>query len=189
MGQGKNLSSTAQRAAEKRLAEQAEEIKNQELVEMATAAKIWPEPSTKLKTLTKLRDQRLLKGHRLGKWKEPGEHRILSLQPGEIILFVPFIRHGLNLPACPFFHGLLHYYSITLNHLNPNSFLHLSVFVHLCETFLGIPSSITLFYYFSRQKPHPNAMKPHVLGGADIQFCTGKKSEYFDYTLVDSVKD
>jgi hypothetical protein len=26
-----------------------------------------------------------------------------------------------------------------LNHLTPNGVLHLSVFVHLCEIFLGIP--------------------------------------------------
>jgi hypothetical protein len=59
------------------------------------------------------------------------------------------------LPACPFLHGFLNYYGIKLNHLNLNSILHLSFFVHLCETFLGIPPSITLFRYFFKLKPHP----------------------------------
>jgi hypothetical protein len=78
---------------------------------------------------------------------------------------------------------------IKLNHLNSNSIFHLSVFVHLCETFIGIPPSITLFHYFFKLKPHPNAANPNVLGGVGIQFRLEKKQEYFDYTLVDSVKD
>jgi hypothetical protein len=77
----------------------------------------------------------------------------------------------------------------TAYHLNPNSILRLSVFVHLCETFLAIPPSITLFCYLFKLKPHPSAAKPNVLGGVKIQFCLKKKQEYFDYTLVDSVKD
>ena len=96
-----------------------------------------------------------------------GEHQIPNFEPGEIVLFVLFIEHGLGLPASPFLHGFLHNYGITLNHLNPNSILHLSIFV-LCETFLGIPPSITLFYYFFKLKPHPNATNPSVLGGAII---------------------
>jgi hypothetical protein len=44
------------------------------------------------------------------------------------------------------------------------------VFVHLCETFLGIPSSFTLFCYLFKLKPHPSVAKPSVLGGTEIQF-------------------
>jgi hypothetical protein len=91
-----------------------------------------------------------------------------SLRSGQIVLFVPFVEHGLCLSACPFLHGFLHYYGIKLNHLNPNSILHLSVFVHLCETFLEISPSTTLFRYFFKLKPHPSAAKPNVLGGAGI---------------------
>jgi len=119
----------------------------------------------------------------------PGEQRIPNLEPGEIVLFVPFIEHGLGLPTSPFLHGFLHYYGITLNHLNPNSILHLSIFVDLCETFLGIPPSITLFCYFFKLKPHPDATNPSVLGGASIQFHVGRKNEYVHYTLVDSIKN
>jgi hypothetical protein len=46
-----------------------------------------------------------------------------------------------------------------------------------------------LFRYFFKLKAHPNSTKPQVLGRAGIQFWLGKKHEYFDYTLVDSVKD
>jgi hypothetical protein len=130
-----------------------------------------------------------LPDQKLGEWKGPGEHCIPNLELGEIVLFVPFIQHGLGLLACPFLHGLLHYYGITLNHLNPNSILHLSIFIHLRETFLGIPPSITLFHYFFKLKPHPNVGNPRVLGGASIQFWVGKKKEYLHYTLIDSMKN
>jgi hypothetical protein len=184
MGRGQSS-----RSNKKSWEEQLQEVENRELVEMAAATKIWLAPSTKEKDLRELRDQRLLSEQRLGEWREPGEHRVPSLNPSEIVLFVPFIRHGLGLPACPFFRGFLHFYRLTLNHLNPNSILHLSCFVHLCETFLGTPPSITLFCYFFRLKPHPSAAKPNVLGGAAIQLRTRKKAEYLDYSLVDSCRD
>jgi hypothetical protein len=47
------------------------------------------------------------------------------------------------------------------------------VFIHLCETFLGILSSISLFRYFFHLKPHPQS----------------KKGSFFDYNLVDSIKE
>jgi hypothetical protein len=119
----------------------------------------------------------------------PGEHRVPSLNPGEIVLFLPFVRAGLCLPAFAFLHRFLGYFDISLNHLTPNRVLHLSTFVHFCETFLAIPSSITLFRYFFRLKLHPKSNNTSVLGGCGIQFHQNKQKEFFEYTLVDLVKD
>jgi hypothetical protein len=44
------------------------------------------------------------------------------------------------------------------------------VFVHLCETFFGIPSSISLFRYFFCLKPHAWSDNISPLGGCGIQF-------------------
>jgi hypothetical protein len=63
------------------------------------------------------------------------------------------------------------------------------VFVHLCEAFLGIPPSISLFRYFFRLKPHPQSDNISPLGGCGIQFRQGKKNLFFDYDLVDFVKE
>jgi hypothetical protein len=63
------------------------------------------------------------------------------------------------------------------------------VFVHFCEAFLGILSSITLFHYLFHLKPHPRSDNTSVLGGCGIQFHQNKHKEYFEYTLVDSMKD
>jgi hypothetical protein len=162
---------------------------NPELVEMVAVTKIWSTPSTKSKHLKRLHEQHLLPEQRLGRWEALREHQVPALRSSQIVLLIPFVEHGLCLPTCPFLHGFLYYYGINLNHLNPNSILHLSVFVHLYETFLGILPSITLFRYFFRLKPHPNTASPHVLGGVGIQFHLGKKQEYVDYSLVDSMKD
>jgi hypothetical protein len=56
----------------------------------------------------------------------------------ESVIYVPFLIRGLALPISPFFRGLLDFYNLNLTHLNPNSILQISIFVHLCEAYLGI---------------------------------------------------
>jgi hypothetical protein len=50
---------------------------------------------------------------------------------------MPFLIRGLALLVSPFFHGILDFYSSNLTHLNPNYVFQITVFVHLCEAFLG----------------------------------------------------
>jgi hypothetical protein len=88
------------------------------------------------------------------------------------------------LPASTFLHRFLHYFGISLNHLTPNVVLHLSVFVHLCEAFIGIVPSIFLFRFFFRLKPHPRSDNTSLLGGCGIQFCQGKKTLFFIMMLL-----
>ena len=64
---------------------------------------------------------------------------------GEIVAFAPYLERGLRFPCSFFFSGLLHYYRIKLHHLTPNSFVHISIFVHLCKAFLGIEPHFELF--------------------------------------------
>jgi hypothetical protein len=54
----------------------------------------------------------------------------------ESVIYVPFLIHGLALLISPFFRGLLDFYNLNLTHLNPNSILQISIFVHLCEAYL-----------------------------------------------------
>jgi hypothetical protein len=58
--------------------------------------------------------------------------------PHESVVYVPFLIRGLALPISPFFRGLLDFYNLSLTHLNLNSILQISIFVHLCEAYLGI---------------------------------------------------
>jgi hypothetical protein len=56
----------------------------------------------------------------------------------EFVIYVPFLIYGLALAVSPFFRGLLDFYDLNLTHLNPNSILQVSIFIHLCEAYLGI---------------------------------------------------
>jgi hypothetical protein len=87
----------------------------------------------------------------------------------EIVSFCAFSKRGLALPTCSFFRGLLYFYGIELQHLNPNSICHISIFIHFCEAFLGIEPHWALFRYLFRMKPQPTAKNPSVIGGASIQ--------------------
>jgi hypothetical protein len=68
----------------------------------------------------------------------------------EIVVFSSYFQHGFGLPACDFLRGLLDHYQIELVHLNPNSILQITIFVHLCEAFMGISPNFPLFknYFF-----------------------------------------
>ena len=78
---------------------------------------------------------------------------------------------------------------VQVHHLTPNSILHISIFVHLCEAFLGNEPHFDLFQYFFHLKPHPNESKVDVVGGAGLQFRQGRKTKYIPYESSDKVID
>ena len=67
----------------------------------------------------------------------------------EIVAFAPYLERGLRFPCSFFFSGLLRYYRIQLHHLTPNSFVHISIFVYLCEAFLASSPILNSFDSFS----------------------------------------
>ena len=87
---------------------------------------------------------------------------------GEIVSFTPYFEWGLGLPCSNFFSRFLYYYGIQLHHFTPNSFVHLSIFVHLCEAFLGIESHFEFFHHLFHLKPQPNSTKLDIVGGVGI---------------------
>jgi hypothetical protein len=109
----------------------------------------------------------------------------------EIPIFARFAEHGLALPTSDFFKGLMGYYGIEyLNlNLNPNGIFHTAVFIHFCETFLGIKPHWILFRKFFRVKPQPSASNPRVVGGAGIQMREDAAEQYLSYKLIDSNQD
>jgi hypothetical protein len=69
--------------------------------------------------------------------------------------------------------------------LNPNGVFHVSVFVHLCETFLGIKPHCILFRKFFRVKPQLSTNDPRVVGGAGIQMREDAADQYLAYKLIE----
>ena len=103
--------------------------------------------------------------------------------------FAPYFERALGLPFSNFFFGLLYYYEIQLCHLTPNSFVHLSIFVHLCEAFLGIEPHFELFCHLFHLKPQPNSKELDVVGGAGIKLRQRMDKVYIPYKLSGKVID
>jgi hypothetical protein len=104
----------------------------------------------------------------------------------EVVVFTPFFYQRLGLPVCDFAHQVLDFYKLELSHLNPNGILHLSIFIHLCEAFLGVHPHLPLFGHLFLVKPQPNKARPSVLGGAGIQLRSSRV--YIPMRLIPSNK-
>ena len=65
----------------------------------------------------------------------------------EVISFIPLHFLGFGLPVHPLLRWLLYYYGLRLHDLTPEGILHLSVFIMLCEGFLGIPTHYDLWRF------------------------------------------
>jgi hypothetical protein len=82
------------------------------------------------------------------KWRLPGNKDHPNPLPGYVMSFAHFHERGLRIPMSKFFQGLLHHYMIELQNLNPNSVLWITVFVTLCEGYLGIKPNFALWKYY-----------------------------------------
>jgi hypothetical protein len=84
------------------------------------------------------------------------------------------ICHGVTVPTedthesvvyAPFLlRGLLDFYHLNLTHLNPNSILQISIFVHLCEAFLGVLPHFGLWKYLYHCRPGMAAGQHQLVG-------------------------
>ena len=66
----------------------------------------------------------------------------------ELVVFEDYFYRGFGVPIHPFLRGLIDYYEISLCNLGPNSILHVSVFIHFYEAYLGILPRFDLFHHF-----------------------------------------
>jgi hypothetical protein len=106
----------------------------------------------------------------------------------ESVIYVPFLLRGLALPVSPFFRGLLDFYHFNLTHLNPNSILQISIYVHLCEAFLGVLPHFGLWKYLYHCRPGMAGGQHQLVGGASLEMRRGRKTEYLEIPLKDSIK-
>lgn len=66
-------------------------------------------------------------------------------ESGQIVTFAIFLMAGLFLPFSDFFMGLLESYRLWMVNLSVNIVLVLVTFAHLCESFIGVMSSVCVF--------------------------------------------
>jgi hypothetical protein len=93
------------------------------------------------------------------------------------------------MPTHPFFWGLLHYYQIKLQHLNPNEIQQYAAFIVLCEGFLGIKPHFELWRYFfvvSLVKKRDGSTA--LIGCAEIHLSGPRAHEYMAIAPTESNK-
>ena len=81
-------------------------------------------------------------------WLLPCDEDSPSPPDSYMVTFAHFHKRGLMTPTHKFLRGLLHFYKIELQHLNPNGIQHMAAFIVLCEGFLGISPHFNLWRYF-----------------------------------------
>ncbi|KAK1664130.1 hypothetical protein QYE76_052289 [Lolium multiflorum] len=105
---------------------------------------------------------------------------------GFTVMFSAFLFRGLSLPAHEFLRSLLFLYGIQLWQLAPNSILHLSIFITVCEAFLGIDPHWGLWRKIFYVKRHNDSNGPPVVGG--VGFVVRKDVDYLDYPMKETVQ-
>ncbi|KAK1625944.1 hypothetical protein QYE76_000259 [Lolium multiflorum] len=116
----------------------------------------------------------------------PSEESYPTPPMGYRVSFVDHLIRGLSAPIHPFLRGLLYVYGLQLHHLTPNSILHISIFITLCEAFLGVQPNWALWkrIFFCRRNGSANVT--YNIGGVVIS--VRSSVNYFDVKLPDSVQ-
>ena len=66
----------------------------------------------------------------------------------ELVVFEDYFYRGFGVPIHAFPHGLIDYYGISLCNISPNTILHVSVFIHFYEAYLGVQRHFDLLCHF-----------------------------------------
>lgn len=81
----------------------------------------------------------------------------------------------------------MEFWAISLCNLHPNTILHVSIFIHFCEVFLGVLLHFNLFrHLFCLKKKGGSGSK--VVGSVYLQLRDGMASEYISVPLNTSLK-
>ena len=63
----------------------------------------------------------------------------------EVVVFEDYFWRGLGFPIQSFLGDLLEFWGVSLCNLHPNTILHISIFIHFYEAYLGILPYFNLF--------------------------------------------
>src|SRR5688572_7802354 len=102
-------------------------------------ASAWKMSTMKKEAIQELVDAKLLQEEAVVNWRCAYANAWnFEGHPKEIVIWAHFVERGLVVPISEFFRGIRNFYNIQLVHLNPYRILHITIFVHLCEAYLGI---------------------------------------------------
>jgi hypothetical protein len=127
----------------------------------------WEASSVTEKDIKELRGAGYLSAeiaHRL-----PSKDQVIPTpEPGERVVFIPHFLRRLGFPLLTFVRGLMFYYGLDFHDLAPNSFLHISAFIVMCEALLRIPPHFGLWLKVFNVKPKVVDGQHAKCGGAMV---------------------
>ena len=148
----------------------------------ATITDGWRKSKLSKSEISSLVSHRLLRPRVVVQWHSAEGHARSFERVAEVVMFKAFVERGLAIPICDFLRGLLFFWGIQLHHLTPDSILHIAIFVHLCEAFLGIYPHFDLFKSLFFLNPHPNFRNVATVGGANLELRPDMVGRYIPYT-------
>ncbi|KAK1648049.1 hypothetical protein QYE76_065854 [Lolium multiflorum] len=105
---------------------------------------------------------------------------------GYRVTFIDHLICGLSTPIHEFLRGLLFVYGLQLHQLTPNSILHISIFITLCECFLGTHPNWGLWKHIFYLRRNSSRNIAYNVGGVVI--CIRPDVDYFDVKFPDSIQ-
>ena len=93
--------------------------------------------SIKKKDIKELREARYLAKEVARRLPAKGQI-VPTPEPNESVIFISHFLRGLGFSIDPFIRGLMFYYGLDFHDLAPDSILHISSFIVVCEAFLSI---------------------------------------------------
>ena len=117
--------------------------------------------------IAKLREVRYLTADIKHRLPAPGQV-IPTPEPNESVVFVSHFLRGLGFTLDPFVRGLMFYYGLDFHDLAPDSILHISSFIVVCEAFLHITPHFGLWLKTFNVKPKVIQGRHAECGGAAI---------------------
>ena len=105
----------------------------------------------------------------------------------EVVVFEDYFWRALAFHVHPFPRDLLELWVVSLCNLHPNTILHVSIFIHFCEAYLGILPHFNLFrHLFWLKKKGGGGSK--VVSSIYLQLHDGMAGEYITIPLNTSLK-
>ena len=129
----------------------------------------------------------VLPDHVTAGWRPASDEPFPMPNTDEAVVFEDYFWRGLGFPVHSFLRDLLEFWTISLCNLHPNTILHISIFIHFCETYLGVLPHFNLFrHLFWLKKKDGGGSK--VVSGVYLQLRDRMVSEYITISLNTSLK-
>ena len=111
----------------------------------ASCDKEWVPSCTREAELERLVEAGVLPDRITAGWRPTSGEPYPMPHTDEAIVFEDYFWRGLGIPVHPFLRDLLEFWRVSLCNLHPNTILHISIFIHLCEAYLGVLPHFNLF--------------------------------------------